>query len=64
MGTPRPGRDRVGQVQGQGHGQGQGGGAGGGGGVTPTPAGGKYPQTFAEMGFHGAKAEEKDCVIM
>lgn len=26
--------------------------------------GGKKPQTFAEMGFHGAKADDKDCVIM
>jgi hypothetical protein len=35
---------------------------------TPKPtmasAGGKKPQTFAEMGFQGAKADDKDCVIM
>lgn len=24
----------------------------------------KRPQTFAEMGIHGAKAEDKDCVVM
>ena len=24
----------------------------------------KHPTTFAEMGFHGAKAEAKDCIIM
>lgn len=31
---------------------------------TNAPSGGKKPQTFAEMGFHGAKADDKDCVIM
>ncbi|KAJ7604261.1 hypothetical protein FB45DRAFT_957597 [Roridomyces roridus] len=29
-----------------------------------TPVGGGGPATFAEMGFTGAKAEERDCVIM
>jgi hypothetical protein len=29
-----------------------------------TSAAGKKPQTFAEMGFQGAKADDKDCVIM
>jgi len=29
-----------------------------------TPGTGKYPTTFAEMGFHGVKAEEKECIIM
>lgn len=33
-------------------------------GALPAPGGGKKPQTFAEMGIHGAKAEEKECVIM
>ena len=28
---------------------------------TPT---GKHPTTFAEMGFNGVKAEDKDCIIM
>ncbi|KAF8176088.1 hypothetical protein BJ912DRAFT_1146924 [Pholiota molesta] len=35
--------------------------------ATATPVGGagsKKPQTFAEMGIQGAKAEDKDCVIM
>ncbi|PPQ81911.1 hypothetical protein CVT24_010442 [Panaeolus cyanescens] len=57
-------------------GGGAGGGGGGGIGATPTPhsahpsstggggGGGKKPQTFAEMGFQGAKADEKECVIM
>jgi len=40
----------------------------GGGGATPlpppTPGTSKYPTTFAEMGFHGVKAEEKECIIM
>ena len=31
---------------------------------TPLPATGKYPTTFAEMGFHGAKADDKECIIM
>ncbi|KAF8155421.1 hypothetical protein B0H34DRAFT_798611 [Crassisporium funariophilum] len=31
---------------------------------TPGGGGGKYPQTFAEMGFQGAKAEDEKCVIM
>ncbi|PPQ70590.1 hypothetical protein CVT25_012012, partial [Psilocybe cyanescens] len=38
-------------------GSGTGGGAGAG-------DGGKRPQTFAEMGIHGAKVEDKDCIIM
>ncbi|KAF9029962.1 hypothetical protein BJ165DRAFT_1378429 [Panaeolus papilionaceus] len=37
---------------------------GGGGGTPGGAGGGKKPQTFAEMGFHGAKADEKECVIM
>ena len=32
--------------------------------LTVTSGTGKYPATFAEMGFHGAKAEEKECIIM
>ncbi|TFK37925.1 hypothetical protein BDQ12DRAFT_684353 [Crucibulum laeve] len=39
-------------------------GGGGGGSGTSTPGPGKGPTTFAEMGFHGAKADDKDCVIM
>ncbi|KAJ7152678.1 HCP-like protein [Mycena crocata] len=41
--------------------------AGGGGGSHEgivTPMGGGGPATFAEMGFTGAKAEDKECVIM
>ncbi|KAJ7803543.1 hypothetical protein B0H14DRAFT_2613243 [Mycena olivaceomarginata] len=41
---------------------GGGGGAAGGGGVNGHP--GTGPATFAEMGFTGAKAEDKGCVIM
>ena len=29
-----------------------------------TPEPNKRPTTFAEMGFHGVKAQDKDCVIM
>ncbi|RXW14000.1 hypothetical protein EST38_g11849, partial [Candolleomyces aberdarensis] len=32
-------------------------------GHTPKPSG-KHPATFAEMGIQGAKAEDKDCVVM
>ncbi|KAF8809152.1 HCP-like protein [Phlegmacium glaucopus] len=32
--------------------------------LTATPGTGKYPATFAEMGIHGAKADEKECTIM
>jgi hypothetical protein len=37
--------------------------------TTPKPQGNtlkptKRPQTFAEMGIHGGKAEDKDCVVM
>ena len=41
-------------------------GAGESGAAAPTslPATGKYPTTFAEMGFTGAKVDEKECIIM
>jgi hypothetical protein len=35
-----------------------------GGGIVYAAKPGKGPTTFAEMGFQGAKAEDKDCVIM
>lgn len=31
---------------------------------TPTSGPSKRPTTFAEMGFHGVKAQEKECIIM
>jgi len=35
---------------------------------TPVPTGGgksnNKPQTFAKMGFHGAKAEDRECIVM
>jgi hypothetical protein len=31
---------------------------------TPTSGSSKHPTTFAEMGFNGVKAEDKDCIIM
>jgi len=31
---------------------------------TTTSGGGKKPQTFAEMGIHGSKVDDKECVIM
>ena len=30
----------------------------------PTSGSSKHPTTFAEMGFNGVKAEDKDCIIM
>jgi hypothetical protein len=29
-----------------------------------TPKPGRHPTTFAEMGFHGVKADDKECIIM
>lgn len=40
------------------------GGAGAGGGTVVAPKPSKGPTTFAEMGIQGAKAEDKECVIM
>jgi len=35
-----------------------------GGGQVHAPKPSKGPTTFAEMGFQGAKAEDKECVVM
>ncbi|KAJ7686233.1 hypothetical protein B0H17DRAFT_1204438 [Mycena rosella] len=61
-GTAGPGGRGDGGGNGGGGG-GQGAGRGDGGGIVTTVGGGG-PATFAEMGFTGAKAEDKECVVM
>ncbi|TFK63725.1 HCP-like protein [Pluteus cervinus] len=54
----------LGPPSGAGAGGGFGGGAGGGGGGGGPPPKKQGATTFAELGFQGAKAEDKECVIM